>query len=87
MLYADTLAGGAKAQSDSAVLYVACVLEYVTDLRRTMDEIMRIAGERENIYIVTVQPWTLNFGHRSMRPSKGIGPCVRHPCPDIWVSF
>ncbi len=68
VLYADTLAGGVKAQSDSAVLYVACVLEYVTDLRRTMDEIMRIAGERENIYIVTVQPWTLTAAlHPSAR--------------------
>ena len=31
----------------------------MTDLRRSMDEIVRIAGEPENIYIVTVQPWTL----------------------------
>jgi hypothetical protein len=59
ILYADTLARGVAAHDDSAVLYVACVLEYVADLRRSMDEIMRIAGEPENIYIVTVQPWTL----------------------------
>ncbi len=60
ILYADTLARGVAAHGDdSAVLYVACVLEYVTDLRRSMDEILRIAGEPENIYIVTVQPWTL----------------------------
>ncbi len=60
VIYADTLARGVAARGDdSAVLYVACVLEYVTDLRRSMDEILRIAGEPENIYIVTVQPWTL----------------------------
>jgi hypothetical protein len=59
VIFADSLARGVAAQSDSAVVYVACVLEYVTDLRRSMDEIMRIAGEPENIYIVTVQPWTL----------------------------
>jgi hypothetical protein len=59
VIFADTLARGVAVQGDSAVLYVACVLEYVTDLRRSMDEIMRIAGEPENIYIVTVQPWTL----------------------------
>ena len=53
MIYADTLARGVRADDDSAVLYVACVLEYVTDLRRSMDEIMRIAGEPENIHIVT----------------------------------
>jgi hypothetical protein len=60
VIVADTLARGATAHGDdSAVLYVACVLEYVTDLRRSMDEILRIAGEPENIYLVTVQPWTL----------------------------
>jgi hypothetical protein len=59
VIFADSLARGIAVQNDSAVLYVACVLEYVTDLRRSMDEILRIAGEPENIYIVTVQPWTL----------------------------
>ncbi len=59
VIFADSLARGVAVQSDSAVLYVACVLEYVTDLRRSMDEILRLAGEPENIYIVTVQPWTL----------------------------
>jgi hypothetical protein len=59
VIFADSLARGVAVQSDSAVVYVACVLEYVTDLRRSMDEILRIAGEPENIYIVTVQPWTL----------------------------
>ena len=60
VIFADTLARGVAALgNDSAVLYVACVLEYVTDLRRSMDEILRIAGAPENIYIVTVQPWTL----------------------------
>jgi hypothetical protein len=68
VIYADTLAHGVPAGDDSAVLYVACVLEYVTDLRRSMDEIMRIAGEPENIYIVTVQPWTLTAAlHPSAR--------------------
>ena len=59
VIFADSLARGVAVQGDSAVVYVACVLEYVTDLRRSMDEILRIAGEPENIYIVTVQPWTL----------------------------
>jgi hypothetical protein len=59
VIFADSLARGVAVQDDSAVVYVACVLEYVTDLRRSMDEILRIAGEPENIYIVTVQPWTL----------------------------
>ena len=60
IIFADSLARGLPAiADDSAVVYVACVLEYVADLRRSMDEILRIAGELENIYVVTVQPWTL----------------------------
>ena len=60
VIFADSLARGLPAiADDSAVVYVACVLEYVTDLRRSMDEIMRMAGAIDNIFIVTVQPWTL----------------------------
>lgn len=44
---------------DSAVVYVACVLEYVADVRAAMDEILRMAGDVENVYVVVVQPWTL----------------------------
>jgi hypothetical protein len=67
VIYADTLARDVRADDASAVLYVACVLEYVTELRRSMDEILRIAGGPENIYIVTVQPWTLTAA------------CIRRP--------
>ncbi|MFZ6179885.1 hypothetical protein [Nannocystis pusilla] len=45
--------------SDSAVVYAACVLEYVSDVRTAMDELLRMAGLVENIFVVTVQPWTL----------------------------
>lgn len=44
---------------DSAVVFVSCVLEYVTDLDAALREIARIAGSADNVFIVTVQPWTL----------------------------
>ena len=44
---------------DSAVVFVSCVLEYVTDLKAALDEIARMAGSPQNVFIVTVQPWTL----------------------------
>ena len=44
---------------DSAVVFVSCVLEYVRDLQAALAEIRRIAGDLDNLYIVTVQPWTL----------------------------
>ena len=44
---------------DSAVVFVSCVLEYVADLNAALREIARIAGSAENVFVVTVQPWTL----------------------------
>jgi hypothetical protein len=44
---------------DSAVVFVSCVLEYVSDLNAALREIARIAGSPENVFVVTVQPWTL----------------------------
>ena len=44
---------------DSAVVFVSCVLEYVADLQGALREIARIAGTPDNVFIVTVQPWTL----------------------------
>ena len=49
----------ADVPGDSAVLYVAEVLEYVPDLRAVMDELLRMAGTTDNLFVVTVQPWTL----------------------------
>jgi hypothetical protein len=44
---------------DSAVVFVSCVLEYVQDLSPALLEISRMAGSADNVFIVTVQPWTL----------------------------
>ena len=44
---------------DSAVVFVSCVLEYVTDVEAAFRELARIAGSRENLFIVLVEPWTL----------------------------
>lgn len=44
---------------NSAVVYVSCVLEYVNDPVAAMREIRRMAGDDSNIFLVTVQPWTL----------------------------
>jgi len=44
---------------DSAVVFVACVLEYVTDLDAALRELARLAGSPDNLFVVNVQPWTL----------------------------
>ncbi|WP_434420173.1 hypothetical protein [Nannocystis pusilla] len=44
---------------DSAVVFVSCVLEYVPDLNAALAEISRVAGSADNVFVVTVQPWTL----------------------------
>ena len=48
-----------KVPSDSAVVYVSCVLEYVNDFNAAWAEIFRMAGSPSNVYMATVQPWTL----------------------------
>lgn len=56
---ADITAGPIEGiADDSGVVFVSCVLEYVGDLDAALREVHRIAGALENIYIVTVQPWT-----------------------------
>jgi hypothetical protein len=49
----------ADVADDSAVVFVSCVLEYVTDLEAALREVARMAGSPDNVFIVTVQPWTL----------------------------
>ncbi len=51
---------GVNLESDSYVVYVACVLEYVEDIEAAWLEIIRLAGSVDNIFIVRVQSWTLS---------------------------
>jgi len=48
-----------RVPDDSAVVYVSCVLEYVSDPEAAVRELMRMAGSQENLFVVSVQPWTL----------------------------
>jgi hypothetical protein len=43
---------------DSTVVFVSCVLEYVTAYDDAYGELSRIAGGPENLFIVRVEPWT-----------------------------
>lgn len=61
---------------NSAVVYVSCVLEYVPDPMAGWNEILRMAGSPENIFMAEVQPWafgTLTFypGTRSVISRDG----------------
>jgi len=42
---------------NSVVVFISCVLEYVPDLQRALNELWRVSGGE--IYLVRVQPWTL----------------------------
>ncbi len=44
--------------TNSAVVYVSCVLEYVADPVAGWNEILRMAGTPDNVFLVTVAPWT-----------------------------
>lgn len=43
-------------EDNSCVVFVSCVLEYVTDYEAAYSELRRIAGK--NIFITRVEPWT-----------------------------
>ena len=60
MQAADLTAGPVPGVADdSAVVFVSCVLEYVSDPEAALRELQRMAGSRENLFIVFVEPWTL----------------------------
>lgn len=44
---------------NSAVVFVACVLEYVADADAALCELLRVSGSPDNLFIVRVEPWTL----------------------------
>jgi len=44
---------------DSAVVYVSCVLEYVVDPAAGLQELYRMAGSPENLFLVFVDPTSL----------------------------
>jgi len=43
---------------DSAVVFVSCVLEYVSDPLVVWQELERMAGHPSRVFLVVVQPWT-----------------------------
>jgi hypothetical protein len=45
--------------NDSAVVFVSCVLEYVSDPQAALYELQRIAGSPANLFLVFVEPWSL----------------------------
>ena len=60
MRAADLTAGPIPGVADdSAVVFVSCVLEYVGDAAAAVREIGRMAGSAENVFYVSVEPWTM----------------------------
>jgi hypothetical protein len=57
---ADLAAGPVPGVADdTAVVFVSCVLEYIPDAAAAVRELRRMSGGPENLFIVSVQPWTL----------------------------
>ena len=59
MQAADLTAGPVPGiADDSAVVFVSCVLEYVSDPEAALHELQRMAGSAENLFIVFVDSWS-----------------------------
>ena len=50
-------AGLEKIKDDSHVVFLSCVLEYVDDYKKTIEEIKRVGGN--NVFAVTLSPYQL----------------------------
>ena len=60
MQAADLTAGPVPGiADDSAVVFVSCVLEYVSDTEAALRELGRMAGSPGNLFLVLVEPWSL----------------------------
>jgi len=60
MQAADLTAGPVPGiANDSVVVFVSCVLEYVSDPESALGELRRMAGSAENLFIVFVDPWSV----------------------------
>ena len=46
--------------SNSLIIFISCVLEYVDDINEVIKEINRVAGDTCNIFIVTVSKYSLS---------------------------
>lgn len=55
---ADITQGLPQIPDNSAVVFVSCVLEYVSDPQAAIREIMRMAGSSQYVFNVNVQPWS-----------------------------
>jgi hypothetical protein len=42
-------------KSNSHVIFVSCVLEYIDEIEETITEVKRVAGSLDNIFVVTVK--------------------------------
>lgn len=61
-------------EDDSVVVFVSCVLEYVSDVEAALSELSRIAGAPENLFGVVVDPMCLtSFVYPGARWRAGPG--------------
>jgi len=63
-----------KLPSNSYVIFISCVLEYVDSIEEVIKEIYRVANINKNIFIVSVNKYTLTayFYHSNTDHSKNI---------------
>lgn len=49
-----------KQKSNSKVIFISCVLEYIENIDNVIKEIIRVSGGIENVFIVTVSEFSLS---------------------------
>lgn len=46
-------------ESNSQIIFISCVLEYIDNIAETVEELYRVTGGPENIFVVTVKEHSL----------------------------
>jgi hypothetical protein len=71
MQAADLTAGPVPGVADdSAVVFVSCVLEYVSEPEAALRELQRMAGSPDNLFLVLVEPWSLTAALYPVRDGR-----------------
>ena len=52
---------GIPMSNDSCVVFVSCVVECLTCIEEGWREILRVAGDERNVFVVYIKPWSLTL--------------------------
>jgi len=84
---ADILDVLKKEEDNSYVIYISFVLEYVDNIDETIEELYRVAGKNEHIFINAVQPYSLTAYFYKFQEDSSKRILTKYPPKDSTISY